>query len=68
MGLFKTNQVKCDIGSYIQITTKDIRDIKKDLGQVIKNQGFINFFDFYFFVVDNYDDAYYDVISTYASF
>ena len=57
-----------DIGSYIQISVKDIRDIKKELAQAISDQAFTNFFDFYFFVVNNFDDTYFDVVTSYSSF
>lgn len=57
-----------DIGSLIQITTKDIRDIKKELGSLIIDCRITNFADFYVEVVNNFGDEHYDVISSYSSF
>lgn len=57
-----------DIGSYVQITTKDIREIKKELGQMILELRITNYADFYEELINSFDDRYYDVVSSYYGF
>ena len=57
-----------DIGAYVQITTKVVRDIKRELGDMIISRSITNFADLYCEVVSNYDDTYFEVLTSYASF
>lgn len=57
-----------DIGAYIQITTKDLRNIKRELGNLIRDLRITNFIDFYNEVENNFDDQYFEVMSNNSSF
>lgn len=53
-----------DIGSYEQLSTKDKLDMKLQLCRDIIEQGFLNFTDFFGFVMCNYDSEYIDIVTT----
>jgi len=57
-----------DIGSYEQLSTKDKLNMRKDLANMIIENDITNFADFYIYVLANYDDAYFDIMSSYTSF
>lgn len=57
-----------DIGAYEQISTADKLRMKKELANVICENGFTNYMDFYKFVVSNLDDDYFDLMSSHTSF
>lgn len=57
-----------DIGSYEQLSTKDKLNMRKDLANLIIENNITNFADFYLHVLANYDDSYFDVMSSYTSF
>lgn len=57
-----------DIGSYIQLSTKAIRDMKRNLGDYIISASITNFADLYIDVSLNFDDEYFEVLTTHASF
>ena len=56
-----------DIGAYIQLTTKAVRDMKRNLGDYIISASITNFADLYIDVSMNFDDDYFEVLTTYAS-
>ena len=57
-----------DIGAYIQISTKELKDMKRELGNLIRDLGIRNFMDFYNEVERNFDDKYFEVMSSCSSF
>jgi len=50
------------------LSTKDKLNMRKDLANMIIENDITNFADFYIYVLANYDDAYFDVMSSYTSF
>lgn len=57
-----------DIGIYEQISTADKLRMKKELANVICENEFTNYMKFYKYVVSNFDDEYFDIMSTHTSF
>lgn len=56
-----------DIGSYEQLDMAQKNDMCKELCNVIMEQGFLNFGDFYLYVISNYDDInYFEIIKSYS--
>lgn len=56
-----------DIGAYEQLGAAEKLEMCIALGEVIRNEGFTNYMDFYEYVIDNYDDInYFDVMRTYS--
>lgn len=56
-----------DIGAYEQLDLKAKNDICKELCNLIMEQGFLNFGDFYLYVINNYDDSnYFDILKSYS--
>lgn len=53
-----------DIGSYEQLSAKDKLDMKLQLCRDIIERGFLNFTDFFGFVMCNYDSEYIDIVTT----
>lgn len=51
-----------DINTYEQLSTTDKRNISKELGNLIINNGITNFADFYYYVLNNCDDSYFEVM------
>lgn len=58
-----------DIGSYEQLDLALKNEMIRELGQVIIDQFFTNFIDFYEYVLFNYEDLnYFDLVKTYSGF
>lgn len=57
-----------DIGIYEQVSTADKLRMKKELANVICENEFTNYMKFYKYVVSNFDDEYFDIMSTHTSF
>lgn len=55
-----------DIGSYEQLSTKEKLDMRKELCNLIIEDDITNFSDFYKAVVSNFDDEYFEILSTYS--
>lgn len=55
-----------DIGAYEQLGVEDKKAMRKELSQLIYEQGFMNYLDFYEYVVTNYDSDYEDVVISYS--
>lgn len=56
-----------DIGAYEQLGAAEKLEMCIQLGEVIRDEGFTNYMDFYEYVIDNYDDInYFDVMRTYS--
>lgn len=56
-----------DIGAYEQLGIAEKNDICKELCNVIIDNGFTNFGDFYVFVMNAYEDTnYFDILKTYS--
>lgn len=53
-----------DIGCYVQISTHDKISMIKELSQLIIDNGVINYVDFYLFVANNFDDSYFEVMTS----
>lgn len=51
-----------DIGSFEQLTVAERKEIRSEMALIILDQGFTNYFDFYLYVISNYDTAYEDVL------
>lgn len=51
-----------DIGSYEQISQADKHSMVRELSGEIIQHGFMNYADFYLYVISNYDTAYSDVL------
>ena len=57
-----------DIGSYEQLDAFRKNEMFLELGELIRNVGFMNYIDFYGYVVDNFDDMnYIEVLKCYSS-
>lgn len=57
-----------DIGSYEQITTSDKLAMCKELADIIMRERFIDFGEFYMYVVSNFDSVYFEVVKTNSGF
>lgn len=55
-----------DIGCYEQISVDEKKRIRRELGQVIRDKGFMNYLDFYNCVCDNFPDEYEEVCTAYS--
>lgn len=56
-----------DIGSYEQLGVAEKNDITKELCVLIREKGFINFGDFFDYVIFNYEDTnYFEILKTYS--
>lgn len=54
-----------DIGAYEQISVAEKKKILRELQRLIISEGFINFRDFYCYILSNMDDCYIDVADSY---
>ncbi len=57
-----------DIGSFEQLSTVEKNNICKRLCNIIIEQGFTNFTDFYIYVIENYDISYFEVLKSNSGF
>ena len=57
-----------DIGSYDQLSLADKKRIKIEISNIIVSERVTNFFDLYMIVASNYDDEYFDILTTYSNF
>ena len=55
-----------DIGSYEQLGVEEKKLIRTELAEVIFTENFMNYLDFYVFVVQNYPGEYEDVVISYS--
>lgn len=55
-----------DIGAFEQVGTADKKRMRRELGKLIYDHGFTNYLDFYFYVCNNFDSEYEDVICSYS--
>lgn len=53
-----------DIGCFVQISKHDKNTMIKELCNVIIDNGITNYVDFYTVVVGNYDDSYFEILTT----
>lgn len=51
-----------DIGNFEQLSVAERKDIRSEMALLILDQHFTNYFDFYLYVISNYDTAYEDVL------
>lgn len=57
-----------DIGSYEQLSMAEKNKMLQELCNLIVQEKFTNFIDFYMHVLSNYDDIYFDIIKGYSGF
>lgn len=57
-----------DIGSFEQISIAEKNQMLKELCDVIVNNKYTNFIDFYMYVVSNYDTNYFEILKGYSGF
>lgn len=57
-----------DIGSYEQISQADKIRMRKEIANVLIQNDFSNFSDFYKYVTSNFEDEYFEVVSSYSGF
>lgn len=55
-----------DVGSFEQLTLQEKNDMAKELCDIIVQQGFTNFTDFYAYVISNYDNTYFEILKTHS--
>lgn len=55
-----------DIGAYEQLSITDKNKMTKELCDVIINNCCTNFADFYVYVINNFDDSYFEILRTYS--
>lgn len=55
-----------DIGSYEQLSIEEKNDMAMELCNVIVQNNFTNFADFYMFVISNFDRQYFEIIKSYS--
>lgn len=55
-----------DIGSFEQVSVADKQQWRRELMELVKSQGFVNFMDFVDYVLENYDDRYLDIVASYS--
>lgn len=53
-----------DIGCYVQLNTHDKITMTKELCQIIIDNAVINYVDFYMIVLNNYDDSYFEILTS----
>lgn len=51
-----------DIGNFEQLSTSERKSMRKELSEIIYNETFTNYFDFYMYVISNLDSSYEDVV------
>lgn len=56
-----------DIGAYVQLNKNDKIQMTKELCDLILNNNVTNYVDFYKLVVSNYDDSYFDILTSNTS-
>lgn len=70
--MYEPTDRKCfnnfDIGSYEQLSTKDKLEMRKELASLIIENDITNYADFYLYVITQFDDSYFDIMSSYTSF
>lgn len=57
-----------DIGFYEQLSMAEKNKMLQELCNLIVQENFTNFIDFYMHVLSNYDDIYFDIIKGYSGF
>jgi hypothetical protein len=57
-----------DIGNYEQLGKDDKIRMFKELGNLIVQNNYTNFTDFYMDVQSNYDDTYFDILTSHSGF
>lgn len=58
-----------DIGIFEQVSVADKQRMKRELAdEILQNPGISNYLEFYKFVISNYDDDYFDIMSTHTVF
>lgn len=57
-----------DIGAFEQISVSDKRRMAKELADFIKINGYTNFADFYFDVMETFSEEYFDIVLGYTQF
>lgn len=57
-----------DIGSYEQRSSAEKLDMSKELADILMQQRFIDFGEFYMYVMSNYDDSYFEILKTNSGF
>lgn len=63
----RVNGNNFDIGCYEQLGVQEKNDMCKELCDVIMEQKFTNFGDFYMYVISNYEDSnYFEIIKSYS--
>lgn len=55
-----------DIGSYEQMSINDKKTIRRELSILISKKGFMNYLDFYNYVVTNFDTEYEEIVVSYS--
>jgi hypothetical protein len=55
-----------DIGNFEQLSLSEKNNLLKDLCKIALYNGFTNFADFFEFVIDDLDMAYFDLLKTYS--
>lgn len=70
--LYKASERICgnnfDIGSYEQLSIAEKNNMCKELCDIIIENGFINFADFYVYVISEFDESYFDILKSYSGF
>lgn len=57
-----------DIGAYEQISAAEKCAMLKELCNVIVQEKFTNFIDFYMYVISNFDENYFEILKGYSGF
>ena len=57
-----------DIGAFEQISTLEKDRMCRELANVIIERNIINFADFYYFAVTEFDESYFEIVKTYSGF
>lgn len=57
-----------DIGAYEQRSSAEKLDMSKELADILMQQRFIDFGEFYMYVMSNYDDSYFEILKTNSGF
>lgn len=57
-----------DIGSYEQISSAEKMDMSRELADLIMLEKFLDFGEFYMFVMSNYTDSYFEILKTNSGF
>lgn len=56
-----------DIGAYVQLNKNDKIQMTKELCDLILNNNVTNYVDFYKLVISNYDDSYFEILTSNTS-